>query len=268
MGVGLVGLASGVIDRRDVVTTIRAAAAGGFDAVGVWFDPDSWSTERERDVTAALDDTGLVALDMEALYVGGADGRSDDHGEAMIDAALAVGARNVLCVGPGLGPGPFAQRFAELADRAAAGSRGRPEPLRLSVEPTRLFTLATLADAVEVMRTVARDDVGILVDNLHVDRMGLDPSAVADLEPSWIHYAQVCDAPAAPRGWSPTELRADAVEDRCNLGEGDLDVVGYAAALPDDTPCNLEILSSALRELEPVARARSVREACRRTLGV
>lgn len=267
MGIGLVGLASGVIDRSDVVGTIRAAAEGGFDAVGVWFDPASWSAAREREVTAALADTGLVALDMEALYIGGSDGRSDDHGEAMVDAALAIGASNVLCVGPGVGPGPFAERFGELADRAAAGSTGRA-PLTLSVEPTKLFSIALLTDAVDVMERSARPNTGILLDNLHIARMGLDPSVASQLDPAWIRYAQVCDAPAQPRGWSPTELRADAVDDRCNLGEGDLDVVAFVDSLPPDTPCNLEILSSALRELDPVPRARSVREACRRTLGV
>jgi hypothetical protein len=63
----LISLAAGVVQEFSPEDVVRAAAQAGFNAVGIWCDSDTWSTQRTRDVVSALLDTGLCALDLEVL---------------------------------------------------------------------------------------------------------------------------------------------------------------------------------------------------------
>ncbi len=90
----------------------------------------------------------------------------------------------------------------------------------------------------------------------------------AAVDSKHITYAQLCDAPAVPRDTSAVGLRTDAVDDRCNLGEGGLWWRQFVDALPASTPLSLEIRSAALRSNhpDPVDRAREILRATRAAL--
>ncbi len=246
----MLSLAAGVLPDADPLTTIDAAAAAGFDGVGVWFDPDTWTEATTRAVADRLDASGLVPLDMEPVFVT-PDG---DHGDRLIDAAVEVGARNVLTVGLGVSVDEFAERFAQLCDRAA------PAGLTVNVECGRLFAVSSLPEAQRVLALVERPNAGILLDNIHLDRAGHSQTEVAAVDPEHVRYAQICDAPASLDDESRPGLVVDAMDLRSNLGEGGLDWRGFLAALPDATPLSLEIRSAALRDgyPDPTDRARRV----------
>ena len=170
---GSLSLAAGVLPEFEPPEVVSAAAAAGFGMVGVWFDPETWSAARAREVRRRLDGTGLVALDMEPIFVtpGG------DHGERLIDAAAEVGARHVLSVSRGLEPARFADRFGELCDHAA------PAGITVVVEPTLLYSVTTLAEARQVVALAGRPNGAILVDNLHLDRAGRNRPDALDGRP-------------------------------------------------------------------------------------
>ena len=246
--VGPLSLAAGVLPEFQPPEVVAAAAAAGFDMVGVWFDAETWSPARAREVRRRLDGTGLVALDMEPIFVT----PTGDCGERLIDAAAEVGARNVLTVSRGLEPARFAERFAELCDHAA------PAGITVVVEPMLLYSVATLAEAEQVVALVGRPNGAILADNLHLDRAGGAPLEVLRrLDPSLLPYAQLCDAPAAPADGSRTGLFEDARNDRRLLGEGALPVREFVAALPAGIPLSLEIRCRQLRERYPEATDRA-----------
>ena len=218
--------------------------------VGVWFDPETWSAARARDVRRRLDATGLAALDMEPIFVT----PEGDCGFKLIDAAAAVGARNVLTVSRGLEPARFAERFGELCDHAA------PAGITVVVEPTLLYSVATLAEAQQVVALAGRPNGGVLADNLHLDRAGGAPLEVLRrLNPALLPYAQVCDGPAGPADTSRAGLFNDARDERRLLGDGDLPVRDFLAALPRRIPLSLEIRSRQLRERYPDAAERAAR---------
>lgn len=248
--VGRLSLAAGVLPEFEPPEVVSAAAAAGFEMVGIWFDPETWSPARAREVRRRLDGTGVVALDMEPIFVtpGG------DHGFALIDAAAEVGARNVLTVSRGVEPARFADRFAELCDRAA------PAGITVVVEPTVLYSVTNLAEAQQVVALAARPNGAILADNLHLDRAGGEPiAALGKLDPALLPYAQLCDAPAKPVDRSRSGLFDDARDGRRLLGDGGLPVRGYLAALPEGIPLSLEIRSQLLRERYPDATERAAR---------
>jgi len=245
---GPLSLAAGVLPEFEPPEVVSAAAAAGFEMVGVWFDPDTWSAGRAREVRWRLDGSGVVALDMEPIFVT-PDG---DCGFELIDAATEVGARNVLTVSRGLEPARFASRLAELCDHAA------PAGITVVVEPTILYSVTTLAEAQQVVALAARPNGAILADNLHLDRAGGEPiAALRRLDPALLPYAQLCDAPAKPAEVSRSGLFDDARDGRRLLGEGDLPVRDYLAALPAGIPLSLEIRSRQLRERYPEATERA-----------
>lgn len=246
--VGPLSLAAGVLPEFDPAAVVSAAAAAGFGLVGIWFDPETWSAGRARAVRLRLDGTGVDALDMEPVFVT----PEGDCGFEIIDAATEVGARNVLTVSRGLEPARFADRFAALCDHAA------PAGISVVVEPTLLYSVATLAEAAEVMALAGRPNAGILADNLHLHRAGGNAIEVLGLlDPALLPYAQLCDGPARPADTSRSGLFSDARDGRRLLGDGDLPVREFLTALPAGTPLSLEIRSRELRERHTDAAERA-----------
>jgi hypothetical protein len=67
--VNRISLASGVVPEFGPLDTIRAAARGGFEAVGLWVEPGRWSAGLSQEVKSALAATGLELLDVEVVWL-------------------------------------------------------------------------------------------------------------------------------------------------------------------------------------------------------
>lgn len=242
----LLSLAAGVCPETGPADFVAACAAAGWDACGIWFDPDTWTDAVATDVRHRLDDTGLVALDMEPIFVT----RDGDHGDRMVDAAAQVGARNLLVVSRGVDDRRFAERFGELCDLAA------PHGIGCSIEFLAFMSVSSLPQSLAILDSVDRPNGDVLVDALHLVRTGATPADVAAIHPDRVAYAQLCDGPAAP----PADAYADALDGRMTLGAGEFPVRELIDALPASTPISMEIRSKPLRDgfPDPTARARHV----------
>ena len=108
------------------------------------------------------------------------------------------------------------------------------------------------------MGLAGRPNGAILADNLHLDRAGGDAIEVLGrLDPALLPYAQLCDAPASPADSSRRGLFSDARDGRRLLGEGELPIREFLAALPAALPLSLEIRSRDLRDRFPDATERA-----------
>jgi len=246
----LVSIAAGVTPElaADPAAFVDAAAAAGWTATGIWHDAASWTDRTTREVRRRLDDHGLVAVDMEVIRMG----TEHDHGEALIDAAAELGARNILTVSSFDDPAETAARFAALCERAASAG------IRMCIEFMRFTKVRTLADALAIVRLADQPNAGILPDLLHVVRSGTTLDEIAAVNPALFPYVQWCDGPAEPCGWETRELVTDALDDRSIPGEGALPVHEFEQLFADDVPFSLEVRSKALRDTFPdaVDRAR------------
>jgi len=242
----LLSLAAGVCPETGPADFVTACAAAGWSACGIWFDPDTWSDTVATEVRRRLDDAGVVALDMEPVFVT-PDG---DHGDRMVDAAAAVGARNLLVVSRGVDDGRFTERFAEICDRAA------PHGIGCSIEFLAFMSVSSLAQSLAVLDTIDRPNAGVLIDALHLARTGGTPDDVAAVDARRLAYAQLCDGPAE----APDDAYADALDGRSTLGDGGLPIGALVDALPAHTALSMEIRSKRLRTdfPDPVDRARHV----------
>ena len=241
-------LAAGVCPETGPADFVAACASAGWPACGIWFDAETWTDAVATEVRRRLDDTGLIALDMEPIFVT-PDG---DHGDRVIEAAATVGAQNLLVVSRGVDEGRFVERFGELCDAAATHGIG------CSLEFMAFMSVRDLPQALDVLDAVDRPNANVLIDNLHLARTGGTVTDVAAVAPERLPYVQLCDAPAN----APDNLVVEALDTRLTLGDGELPVRELVDALPAHTALSLEVRSAHLRSVypDPTDRARHVLE--------
>ncbi len=255
--------ASGIVPEFGPVETIRAAFAGGFDAVGLWVEPREWTETTTREARAALADTGLELLDVEVIWLK-PDSAMDDH-RRIIDIGAELGARNVLCVSSNPDDAVTAAQLAALCRHAEASG------IRVALEFGIFTAVKNLASALAVLDAVAHPLRALLIDPIHVDRSGSSIAQIAGLDPALLPYAQFCDARAERP--DPADFNAviiDAIDLRQQCGAGALPLAELYRALPRDIPLSVELRSKALRDAYPDAgeRARAVADATRAWLAV
>ncbi|NML92701.1 sugar phosphate isomerase/epimerase family protein [Novosphingobium olei] len=250
--------ASGIVPEFGPVDTIEAAAAGGFDMVGLWVEPADWAAQTTREARAALAASGLALLDVEVVWLK-PDSLDDDH-RKVIDVGAELGARNVLCVSSDPDHGRTAARLAMLCEHAA------PAGIRVALEFGVFTQVKSLARALSILDAVAHPARALLLDPIHLDRSGTTLAQVAAIDPALLPYAQFCDAPAERP--DPDDFAAvieDAIDLREQCGEGALPLAALYHALPPGIPLSIELRSKALREAfpHPALRAAQVAAATR-----
>lgn len=122
----------------------------------------------------------------------------------------------------------------------------------------------SLSTAVRLVDQVARDNLGIAIDALHLVRTGGSPADLQALPPSYFSYGQICDG----RGLATSSDYLSEALDRMMPGDGDFPLPGIIAALPRDLPLDVEVPSPTLaqRGLPALGRAREAVERSRRLL--
>ncbi|MCB1843315.1 MAG: sugar phosphate isomerase/epimerase [Halioglobus sp.] len=234
----LLSLAAGVVQEFPPERAVYAAHAAGFNAVGIWCDSTTWSAASTRAVRTALHDTGLVALDLEVLWMHPGE-RVDQH-DAMLDYALELDARNVLCVSSEPQALHTMRRFEHLCRRAEQGD------LRVALEFLSLTEIRTLQQALAVVEGVGHPAGAVLVDALHLTRCGGVADDVRAMNPQWLTYLQLCDASREPLDSSFEGLLEDALHLRRLPGDGDLPLRDLLDTVDAELPLSLEVRSRAL----------------------
>ena len=236
-------LAAGVIPEliKDPARFVEVTAVAGWKATGVWFDQESWSSTTSREVKRRIDDNGLEAVDMEVIRLG----RSIDTGEALIEAACEVGAKNILVVSSLHSSEETAEQLSHLCSLAKAGD------ITICLEFMKFTSVKSLSDALEVVKLVDAPNVGILLDLLHVIRSGTTFKEIKACDPKLFPYAQWCDGTAQPVGLSDSELIIDALDARLIPAQGKLDALKFESLFDTDVPFSIEVRSKHLREKFP-----------------
>jgi sugar phosphate isomerase/epimerase len=257
-----IGLASGVVRGFGPVETIRAAAAGGWDMVGLWVEPDNWTDATTADVCAALKETGLSPIDVEVIRI--QPGPLDPAHLRILDIGLAVGAANALVVSMDADAAATIEKFTALCAHVAG------TPLRVALEFGLFTEVKNIHAANAILDAVNHPSAALLVDTLHLTRSGSTAADVAATPPHRLTYAQICDAPASgPDLTDPAAILEEALWDRLQVGEGALDVAGMIAALPPGVPLSVELRSRAVEQgwPDPSARSRVTADVTRAFLG-
>jgi sugar phosphate isomerase/epimerase len=243
----LLSISAGVHPDLSPADMASTAARAGWPACGIWFDGTTWSDRTTAEVRRRLDDTGIVALDVEPIIPAAG---SDDHAARLVEAAAILGARFVLFTSRLKDHSATANRYAEVCAMA------EPHGITVVCEFLPIFPLSSIEIAAHVVAGAGSNNTGILVDNLHLSRSGGSIADVRRLGIEKFPYLQISDAPSEP----PTDLGAlvdEALNGRLLPGEGGLPIMELLDAVPD-VALSFEVRSRFLREtyVDPVDRAR------------
>jgi sugar phosphate isomerase/epimerase len=224
----IIALAAGTGPKDDPVQHVLTAARAGYSAVGI--RPLEGSARELASICQALDDTGLMCLDVEMVRL------TTDTGietaGPVLEQAAELGARHVVVVSRE----PNWRRTADLLAELCAATA--PLGVRPAIEFMPFSAVWNLSDA---LRAAGEPAPGVIVDPLHLARSGSSPAALAGIEPEWFPYAQLCDAPASSP--PPHHLNDEALHHRLLPGLGELPLTALLTALPTSLTLSIEIMS-------------------------
>jgi sugar phosphate isomerase/epimerase len=220
------------------IEQVEAAAAAGFDSVGLRFlSPPDLVLDHEvvddhatvRAIGRACRSVGVRPLDVEVFFLGAE--LEETRAVRAADAAAETGAATLLAVIADDERQRAAERFAWLCDVAAQNG------MTVALEFMRWSPIASIDDALAFVASAGRPNAGICVDALHLSRSGGQPERLMGLPAG--SFVQLCDAPA---GAPPADLlKTEARSDRLLPGEGELWLDRLLAAIPADMPISVEV---------------------------
>ena len=234
---------------------IDAAAAGGFDAIGLRIVapmpadrivPVVGDAAMIRAIEQRLADTGVGILDVEAVWL--VPNADIDAYKPAFETAQRLNARHFLVVGNDPDEARMIDNFARFCELA------RPHGLKAMLEFIPYCHTRTVEDAHRVVRSAAQPNAGVLVDALHLSRSGGTPDDLRALDPVWLSYCQICDARAEPP--AADGLRSEARTDRFYPGLGGLPLTALLDALPPGLPIGVEAPCAGYAHLPVIERGR------------
>ena len=220
---------------------LRAAQSVGYQYVGIRLLPATpggpvWplmdDLALQSETRAAIKATGVKIYDIEIIRIG-ANFHPKGH-KRFLETCAALGAAAILIAGDD----PDEQRLT--ANYAAFCEVAAPYKLTADIEFMPWTEIKNAAQATRIAVASGQANAGVLVDALHFARSGSTLADVAAIPRHLLHYAQLCDAPAAIPATMEGLLHAARLE-RLLPGEGGIDLRGLLNALPTDLPFSLEI---------------------------
>jgi sugar phosphate isomerase/epimerase len=207
-----------------------------------------------RETAAVLRSTGIKLHDIELGRI--ADNAAVKTYAPALQAAAELGARRVIASIWTARRSFAIDSLAELCD--LAGKVG----LSISLEFVTWAEVASLRQALDVLRAVHRPNLGLLIDTLHFHRSRVRLEELDSVPREWFHFAHVCDGPAEIPS-AVGELIRTGREARLYPGEGAIDIAAIVGRMPA-IPYSLEIPNLArVKELGYAEHARRCLESAR-----
>ena len=224
--------------------SVRIAAELGYAYVGLRVQPNGPGAPYQaligdaavlRETQAVMRDTGVGVYDLEIIRIG-EPFKVADHA-ALMDIGQTLGAKAVLIAADDTHEPRLADNYAHLCEVM------RHYGLTADLEFMPWTAVKDAKSALRVIEMAGRPrNAGILVDALHFGRSTTTLQDIADIPHALLHYAQMCDAQAG-LNFTTEELIHTARQERLLPGEGNIDVGGLFAALPQDLPVSVEIVN-------------------------
>jgi sugar phosphate isomerase/epimerase len=248
---GLLILAAGSMLDQPADVVVDAAAACGFDGVGLRVSHDHAVTEPGA-IRRRAESAGLVVHDTEVHRIS----LDETDPTALIERSAALGASALLAVSDLADHRATLERVGDLTRRCEESG------LRLALEYMAWTTPSEPAGAIEIARATG---CVLVVDLLHHVRVGAGVAELrAVVESGTLGWVQICDAPLA----SPPHDRLvhEARHGRMSPGRGGLPLTDLLACLPDGVTVSVEVQNDALLDVKPFERARLLHDGARSVL--
>jgi len=246
---------------------IDIARLTGFDCVGLVLNSPASTLPADPIVTdLALRDTAVKTLKRTGVRF-----LNIECFNLTPDAIPVSFERGLIC-GHALGARTASAIIWENPDRADVLEKlrslcdmARELGIRVNLEFMALSkSLPSLQAAVELARDCDRDNIGIMVDLLHLVRTGGSVADLRALDSQLIGGAQICDG---PQQIGAEAMLAEAGGNRALPGTGVFPIAEFSDALPRDLIIGVEAPQNAqIGHVRPVERARRLIQAVRRII--
>lgn len=246
---------------------VDVAAACGYEHVGIRLLPatpggvayplmDDEASLKET--LARIDATGVTVADLEVVALRP---ETEIAGfSAFFETGARLGAKHILVAAYDPELDRFADRFAAFCEAAA------PFGLSADLEFMPWTAVPDLATAWRIVDKVDKANAGVLVDALHFDRSGSSIGDLGKIPTDRLHYWQLCDGPAERPATTEAMMLAARTE-RMFPGEGGIDLVTLARAMPADITISVEVPTLKLaKTMDARARAQRALGATRRVI--
>lgn len=217
------------------------ASLAGYDYVsfrlirmGLPGEPDfdlSKNKQLLKNTKIALQNTGLELLDIELARID--DERDPNDFEAAFEIAAELGGKHVISSIWTENYSLYIERFAQVCDLA------KQYGLTVELEFVPIASIKNLKEVVHILKTVKKENAGILIDVHHFHRAGNSPKDLEKLPSEWFRLIHLCDAtPKIPYDYH--EMLHIIREGRSYIGEGGIDIKSIIDVLPD-VPLSIEL---------------------------
>lgn len=221
---------------------VSLAAELGYGYVGLRLLPNAAGAPQQhligdavalRETRQRIRDTGVGVFDLEIIRIG-----SDFDATRyvpLLEAGAALGAHSLLVAADDPYQSRLADNFARICQLAGQYR------LHANLEFMPWTAVKNAKQAVALVEAAGSPVWGgVLVDALHFARSATTRADIAAIPRHWLHYAQICDAPAEIPA-TDEELIHTARQERLLPGEGGIDLSGLFSALPTDLPISVEV---------------------------
>lgn len=226
----------------DPLEQIELAARTGYNLVGLrpaQPRPDapvqalSANPELVRATRKHARDAGIGVLDIEFMWLDA--GFQPHRCAGLAEVGHELDAKTILVGALDSDRGRLVQTFAELCDVARAAGLG------VDMEITPFTAIDTIESALALIDEAgAPVNAGILIDTLHVSRIGARPDDLRSIPRGRLRSVQLSDADD-PKGITAEQIGLSARSGRLPPGEGRIELGALLGALPADLPLALEV---------------------------
>ena len=262
----LIALSPPTLPDTPPIEYVEAAAAAGYDAVGLRlarsplfaFHPVVGNAPLIRELKLVLAGSGLSVLDILTFYLQPA----TDLGAfaPALELGAELGARDALVAGDDPDWARLRDRTARFCDAAAQFG------LSAAIEFAVIRPLATLSQALRLLSEIGRKNGVICLDPVNFVRGGGSAAFLRGLEPRLFPYAQISDGVLEPGEPNISKLGRMSPNQRRMPGDGALPLRQILDALPAGLPLSVEIPMPPTVQLSAREWARATAESTRRFL--
>ena len=238
---------------HDFRMRVEIAAQAGFTGMGFWH-ADILEIRKKysfKDMKQILDANGIVNVEVEWLLdwycTDARKAASDETRALLLDAAEALRARHIKIADLGNDCADVPQMteaFAPLCRQAAE----RGTNILFEMLPAQFSHAPSLDQVLALIRGSGERNGGIMLDNLHLQRIGIHPDEVVrKLTPGDLIGVEINDGTLAV----PRNFLDSVVNKRLLPGDGEFDIEAFLKALWTvgyDGPIGVEVLNEYMRK--------------------
>jgi sugar phosphate isomerase/epimerase len=260
---------------HDFRTRVEIAARAGFTGMGFWH-ADIVEIRKKysfKDMKHILDANGIINVEVEWLLdwycTDARKAASDEIRALLLEAAEVLRARHIKIADLGNDCADVARMtegFAPLCRQAAE----RGTNILFEMLPAQFSRAPSLDQVLAITRGSGAGNGGIMLDNLHLQRIGIDSGEIVrKLKASDLIGVEINDGTLA----MPLKFEDSVVNKRLLPGDGEFDIAAFLQALWSvgyDGPIGVEVLNEYIRKwdlktaaTEAFAKTQRVVEAAR-----